>query len=147
MRRSTQPLALAEAIVKTIAAISLVLIGFWAGHAYSSFRMEEEVMPAIQRFQALASAGLLVKGVELIDSGETVALRKKLLAVAKAQTEPLPPLPTNWRAVLAFPFFYDTYSVRSLDSNDEANATHLRERITKLETGSSSPRGAFEGVP
>ena len=118
--------------MKIIVAILLVAIGFWAGHAFSSYYMEGEVMPALQRSQALHSASLMVQGVDLIDSGKVAALRGKLLAAAESQIDPLPDFPTNWRAVLAPPFTDSGDSIESLGLNNEAQATKLRERIRSL---------------
>ena len=138
--------------MKIIVAILLVAIGFWAGHAFSFYYTEGEVMPALQRSQALHSASLMVQGVDLIDSGEVAVLRGKLLAAAESQVDPLPDFPTNWRAVLALPFTDSGASIESLSLNNEAQATKLRERIRSLARlkdlkpgGSGDARSAKEG--
>jgi hypothetical protein len=131
-RRSAQPLALTEVTVKIIVALLLAAAGFWAGHAYSSYRMEGKVMPTLQRFQALRSAALMVQSVELIDAGQTTTLRGKLLAAAESQINPLPNLPTNWRAVFAPPFSVPGDSIESLASSNDTQASTLREKIHSL---------------
>jgi hypothetical protein len=107
--------------------------------------MEDKVMPTLQRFQSLRSAALMVQSVELIDAGQTAALRGKLLAAAESQIDPLPDLPTNWRAVFAPPFSDSGDSIKSLASSNDTEASALRERIHSLVRRSAPVPGGSAG--
>jgi hypothetical protein len=76
----------------------------------------------------------MLRSAALVDSGETASLRRKLLAVAQSQIDPLPTLPLNWQVVLAPPFTESNGELEALRSQNAASTAELQEKLKALTT-------------
>jgi hypothetical protein len=78
--------------MKIVALVIGLAAAFWAGYGLCSYRAYGVVSPMLSQWRDVSNASLMIKFVDLIDRQDTVALRAKLLATAKALTEnPVPP--------------------------------------------------------
>ena len=114
----------------------LLAIGFWGGYTASAYRAEQTHLRVAQRFAALSLASFMLRSVELIDSEKTESLRRKQLAVARSQIEPLPDVTPGATEVLSMPFLLEaqTDHLRYLNESQEPA---LRATLKRLETMSS----------
>jgi hypothetical protein len=77
--------------MRVVAVAIGIVAAFWAGYGLCSYRAYGLVFPELSRSQATSDASFLIRYVDLIDRGDVVSLRAKLLAVAKVNITPSPP--------------------------------------------------------
>jgi len=123
--------------VKIIVVVIGLAAAFWAGHAYSSYKITEGILPTLLRSESLRSASLMLRTIDGLDAGESSALRGKLLAVAKSELEHNPETSTNWKAVFAPPLM-DDEAMPYLRSKNEADLVKLKQEIEALESSPGS---------
>jgi hypothetical protein len=129
-----------------IAALLLLLVGFWGGYTFATYRTAHVHLPVAQRFAGLHMGSLMLRGAELADRGETELLRRKLLAVARSRLEPLPYVVPDLWTIAASPLFLEDQSLnlRSL-SDDEAEELTLKLQRLERTTGTAKRTTDYDG--
>jgi hypothetical protein len=124
---------------KAVIAVLLTFLGFLAGHACSSYQVQTDLFPTLQRFQALHNASLMLRSVETLDTGETAALRAKLLAVAQSELEPLPAESFSWWVALRSPLMNTADDTEAIRAKNEASVVSLRSKLASLAAREKAP--------
>jgi hypothetical protein len=90
--------------MKVVALLIGVLVSFWVGYGLCAYRAYGVVLPILSQWRDVSNASLMIKFVDQIDHGDTVALRSKFLAIAKVSTEnPMPSPRYSFNAFLRGP--------------------------------------------
>src|SRR5256885_14679361 len=90
--------------MKVILVAVCIVAAFWAGYGLSSYRAYAVALPALSRAQDVSNAAILIRSVDLIDRGDIVPLRAKLVAVAKVSTDsPNRSSGFSWKGLLSGP--------------------------------------------
>jgi hypothetical protein len=117
-----------------IAAIVIgVLAVFWLGYGFCAYRAYGVLFPALSQLRDVSNAALMIKFVDLIDGENTVALRAKLLAIAKVSIENPDPSPGySVKSFLRGPLESIADPLESIRQSTASQLVTTRADITRL---------------
>jgi hypothetical protein len=117
-----------------IAAIVIgVLAAFWLGYGFCSYRSYRVLLPMLSQSRDVSNASLMIKFVDLIDGEKTVALRAKLLAIAKVSIENADPSPGySVKSFLRGPLESIAEPMEAIRQSTVSQLVTIRADITRL---------------
>jgi hypothetical protein len=119
--------------MRIVAVVIGVLAAFWAGYGLCAYRAYRLVLPSLSQSRDISNASTMIEFADLIDHDNAVALRAKLLAVAKVSTENSAPSPGySLEAFLRGPLESTTESLEWTRQSTESKLTTVRAGIARL---------------
>jgi hypothetical protein len=71
--------------VRIVIVVSIAVVAFWAGYDLCAYRYLTYIAEPTARAGALHHADMLLKMTDLLDTGDTATLRRKLMVVAHTE--------------------------------------------------------------
>ena len=119
--------------MKIAALVIGVLAAFWLGYGFCAYRAYGLLFPILSRSRDVTNASLMIKFVDLIDGENTVALRAKLLAIAKVSSENSAPSPGySLKSFLRGPLESIAEPMESIRQSTASQLVTIRADITRL---------------
>jgi hypothetical protein len=119
--------------MKIAAIVVGVLAAFWLGYGLCAYRAYGVLLPMLSRSRDVSNASLMIKFVDLIDRENTVALRAKLLAIAKVSMDNPGPSPGySVKSFLRSPLESIADPVDSIQQSTASQLVTIRADITRL---------------
>jgi hypothetical protein len=119
--------------MKIAAIVVGVLAAFWLGYGFCEYRAYGMLFPMLSQSRDVSNASLMIKFADLIDQENTVALRAKLLAIAKVAIENRDPLPGySVKSFLRGPLESIADPIDSIRQSTASQLVTIRADITRL---------------
>jgi hypothetical protein len=119
--------------MKIAALVIGVLATFWLGYGFCAYRAYGLLFPILSQSRDVSNASLMIKFVDLIDGENSVALRAKLLAIAKVSSENSVPSPGySVKSFLRGPFESIAEPMESIKQANASQLVTIRADITRL---------------